>query len=216
MSAKCAGRPYGPADLARDVAVSREILARLHAHAAVLQAWQPRLNLVGRSTLGDLWRRHMLDSAQLFPLLPGDPAALALLDMGAGAGFPGLVLAAMGAGHVHLVESDARKAAFLRAAVRAMGLGGAVSVHQTRLQDLAPWPVDVVTARALAPLDSLLRWSHPFAQPGTLWIFPKGRSVERELTAARACWKMRAVLRPSLSDASGRILLISEVEPHGR
>lgn len=207
---------YGPGELARDVPVSRETLARMEMHAALLRQWQPRINLVGPATLNDLWRRHILDSAQLFRFLPPPAGERTVLDMGSGAGFPGLVLAAMGAGHVHLAESDGRKAVFLRTAAREMGLSARVSVHDRRLESLDLPPADVITARALAPLEKLLAWGLPFARPDTLWLLPKGARVDEELTAARASWKMRLARHASLADRESCVLLISEVEPHGR
>src|SRR5437588_12718613 len=105
-----------PAEFAAATGVSRETLARLDAYAELLRQWSPRINLVAASTLDDLWRRHVLDSAQLFPLLP--PGAHSLIDLGSGAGFPGLVLAILGVPAVELIESDARKCAFLREAAR--------------------------------------------------------------------------------------------------
>lgn len=215
-SAAVPPKPYGPDDLARDVPVSRETLARLQAHAALLRQWQPRINLVGPATLADLWRRHFLDSAQLFQFLPSLADDITLLDMGSGAGFPGLVLAAMGVGHVHLAESDGRKAVFLRAAARAMDISARVSVHDCRLEALDLPPVDVITARALAPLEKLLAWGRPFVGVDTIWLLPKGVHVDEELTAARASWKMQLVQHPSLADREGCVLVIKKVEPHGR
>lgn len=206
---------YGPAELARDLAVSRETLARLEIHATLLRQWQPKINLVGPATLARLWHRHFLDSGQLVRFLPDPATKSVVLDMGAGAGFPGLVLAAMGAGHVHLVEADGRKATFLRTAAREMGLGARVTVHNQRLEALPAFSVDVITARALAALPQLLAWGLKFARLDSLWIFPKGRQVEDELTAARACWKMKFSRQASLADPAGCVLLISEVEANG-
>jgi 16S rRNA (guanine527-N7)-methyltransferase len=145
------GRPFRmtPAEFAAETGVSRETLARLEAYAALLLAWNRRVNLVGRGTEEDLWRRHMLDSAQLHPLIPA--GARTLVDLGSGAGFPGLVLAILGGPHVHLVESDQRKAVFLREAARVTG--AAAMVHAIRIEAAPPLAADIVTARALAPLD---------------------------------------------------------------
>ena len=184
--------------------VSRETLARLETHLALLRRWQRRINLVGPTTLDDPWRRHVLDSAQLLPLLPPGP----FLDVGSGAGFPGLVLAAMGAGPAHLVESDARKAAFLAEAARAAGI--AVRLHRCRIEDLAPFPVATVTARALAPLSRLLDWAAPFfeANPAVVGLFPKGAGVDDELTAAAKDWMMEIERHPSVTDPSATILIV--------
>ena len=187
--------------------VSRETLARLEAHLRLLTLWQSRLNLVGSKTLADPWRRHYLDSAQLEPLLP--VVAHRTVDLGSGAGFPGLVLAAMGVPDVHLVESDTRKVAFLREAARSMDVR--VSIHARRIERLAPLQADVVTARALAPLDSLLRLATPVGGARATYILPKGRQVAAELTVARARWHMKAELVPSLTDPEGRIVVLREV-----
>ncbi len=203
--------PEGPLDaegFARLVPVSRETLARLEAHLALLARWQRRINLVGAASLADPWRRHILDSAQLLRLLPGTD--IRLLDLGSGAGFPGLVLALLGVREVHLVESDRRKAAFLAEAVRITGASG-VTLHRRRIEALAPFPVEAVTARALAPLPRLLELAAPFLGPSTLGLFPKGGNFEAELTEARRHWRMRTQIEPSLSSPEGRILVLREV-----
>ncbi len=196
-----------PAEFAQATGVSRETLARLEAYAALLGRWQARVNLVSGPSFADLWRRHMLDSAQLFPLIP--KKARRLVDLGSGAGFPGLVLAIMGAPGVELVESDGRKCAFLEAVIRETGAGAAV--HNARVEALAPVPADVVTARALAPLPRLLTLAERFIGPGTLCLFPKGARVDEELTAAAKEWTMDLVRIPSSTDPSGTILHIQEV-----
>lgn len=187
--------------------VSRETFERLETYAAILQKWQPAINLVGRDSLGDLWRRHMLDSAQLFPLIPVD--ARVLVDLGSGAGFPGLVLAAMGVPEVHLVESDARKASFLREAARMMGV--APRIHARRIEDMAPMGADVVTARALAPLAHLLDLGERFIVPHSICLFLKGKGVDQELTEAGETWNMTVKRQISASDPSGTILRLEHV-----
>lgn len=187
--------------------VSRETLDRLTAYADLLRKWQRAINLVGRATLPDLWRRHIYDSAQLLPLAPADSGPW--LDLGSGAGFPGLVLAIMGAKDVHLVESDARKAAFLREAARITATD--VTLHTARIEHLAPFSAAVVTARALAPLPRLLDLAAPFLTPSSVALFLKGQDVEIELTEAAKCWSMRAERQPSLTDSSGVVLRLTEV-----
>lgn len=180
-------------------------------HLDLLRRWQPRINLVGRSTLADPWRRHVLDSLQLMPLLP--TAAAPIVDLGSGAGFPGMVLALAGAGEVHLVESDSRKAAFLRQ-VKAE-TGAAATIHAVRAEALAAFPAGVVTARALAPLDRLLGLAEPFIGPRTVCLFLKGNTAEEELTLCGKRWKMRATRVDSLTDPAGTILKLEGICRHG-
>jgi 16S rRNA (guanine527-N7)-methyltransferase len=184
--------------------VSRETLVRLERYAALLRKWQPAINLVGSRTLDDLWRRHMLDSAQLAPLAQG--LGKRWLDIGSGAGFPGLVLAILGVGEVHLVESDARKAAFLGTVIHETTAHAVV--HVARIESLPAEPYDVITARAVAPLAQLLAWGSRFAAENTISLFPKGQDVDVELTEAAKCWKFDAERVPSRSDPRGSILLV--------
>jgi 16S rRNA (guanine527-N7)-methyltransferase len=197
--------------------VSRETLDRLERYAGLLEKWNRSINLVARGSLADLWRRHMLDSAQLWPLLPpaqGRPRRI--LDLGSGAGFPGLVLAIMATSErdaeVHLVEADGKKAAFLREAARIAE--APITLHVQRIESLAPFPVDAVTARACAALPRLLDYAAPFLRhyepgaPAPRGLFLKGRDFDRELTAARENRKMQAELIPSRTDAAARIVQI--------
>lgn len=180
--------------------VSRETTDRLARHLDLLRRWQKRINLVGPATLADPWRRHMLDSAQLAPLVP---AGARLADLGSGAGFPGLVLAVLRGGPVHLIESDARKAAFLGEAVRATA--APAEVHNARAESLG-LKADVVTARACAPLDRLIGLALPLLAPGGVCLFLKGARAGEELEAARARWRMTVRRRPSLSAPEGVVL----------
>lgn len=200
--------PYGPAEFQRDLDVSRETLDRLETYATLLQKWNRAINLVGPRTLPDLWRRHMLDSAQLAAHLPPPPAdrPLRIVDLGSGAGFPGLVLAILGAGEVHLIESDNRKVAFLREAARLTETP--VTIHATRIEAAEPIATDVVTARALAPLPDLLAHAARLLAPGGVGLFLKGRGADRELTLAEKAWKMTAERFRSRSDPGGTILRI--------
>jgi 16S rRNA (guanine527-N7)-methyltransferase len=187
--------------------VSRETLDRLQSYIDLLLRWQDRINLVGPATLADVWRRHIVDSVQLWPQWPAD--ARSLVDLGSGAGLPGLLLAVMGAPIVHLIESDRRKAAFLREAARACG--AAVQVHAQRIQAVPPLNADVITARALAPLDELLPLALPHMHHGTTLLLLKGRGAASELTRAQEHWTMDATSLPSLSDPEGQILIIRDV-----
>jgi 16S rRNA (guanine527-N7)-methyltransferase len=199
---------YGPEAFRRDTGVSCETVTRLRAYARLLEKWNPRINLVGRRTLGDLWRRHLLDSAQLLDLLPPAPAdrPRRLVDLGSGAGFPGLVLAVLGAGEVHLVEADARKAAFLRQA--ALTTDAPVRFHVKRAEALPQLAADVVTARAFAPLSDLLGTAAPLLRPDGIGLFPKGRGVDGELTVARKAWNMTVDRVPSRTDPEATILRV--------
>jgi 16S rRNA (guanine527-N7)-methyltransferase len=199
--------PLGPQGFARVFPVSRETLARLEAYADLLILWSARINLVGRATIADLWRRHILDSAQLYPLIP--EAARSLIDLGSGAGLPGLVLAILGAPGVELIEADSRKFAFLREAARVTGTEA--TIRPCRIQAVAPHPADVVTARACAPLDELLGLAERFIAPHTLCLFLKGERFGQELTEAHKRWTMRASVEPSLSDRRGVILRLQQV-----
>jgi 16S rRNA (guanine527-N7)-methyltransferase len=194
---------YGPEEFRRDTGVSRETLGRLTDYAALLTKWQKAVNLIGPKTVPDLWRRHMLDSAQLLALVD-QPERCLWLDLGSGGGFPGLVVAIMGAGRVHLVEADRKKALFLREAARATDT--AVTVHHCRIEKLDPFIADVVSARACAPLDRLLGYARPFMGEKSLGLFLKGQDVGFELTKATKCWKISAQTVISRSDPSGRIV----------
>lgn len=202
-------------DFRRETGVSRETIERLNLFAGLLQTWNRRINLVSRESLADLWTRHFLDSAQLFPLLPPADGRRVLADFGSGAGFPGLVLSIMGAGEVHLIESDRRKAAFLREAARVTGADA--KVWEERLEDLAAFPVDVITARACASLAQLLRHARRFSpqQAGAklCCLFPKGESVDQELTEISKQERLTVVRHVSCTNPNSTILRINlEVE----
>ncbi len=194
-------------------AVPDETLARLDTYLTMLGTWQARLNLVGPTTLRDPWRRHFLDSAQLYPLLL--ESTRRLVDLGSGAGFPGLVLAILGVPDVHLIESDQRKVAFLRAVAGVTGT--AVTIHATRIEAVPALAADVITARALAPLASLLSYALPLlrSQGGSTGacLFLKGQQVEPELAAASARWSMTVERLASRSDPTGVILRLGALSP---
>lgn len=187
--------------------VSRETLAKLSTYLALLEKWQPRINLVGSATLKDPWRRHFLDSAQLVPLLP--ESTQTLVDLGSGAGFPGLVLAILGVPDVHLIESDQRKIAFLREVAAATGTK--ITAHPARIEAIQPFPADVVTARALAPLASLIGYALPFLGPRGQCLFLKGGGVEREIAENQRLITVDRI--PSRSDPSGVVLRLSGISP---
>ncbi len=191
-------------ELGRELRVSRETLDRFETYGALLKRWQERVNLVGPGTLADMWRTHFLDSGQLWPLAP--KSAKKWVDLGSGAGFPGLVLAILGTPEMHLVERNQKKAAFLREAARVTA--APAIVHSQRIEDLPPFPADVVTARGLTKLDTLLRWSQPFAHAGTVALFPKGQDVDVELTETSKSWIIDIERYESRSDTRGVILCV--------
>ena len=201
----------GPEDFARAFNVSRETIDKLGVYVSLLRQWQPRINLVANATLPDVWYRHVADSAQLVALAPSDPRTW--LDLGSGGGFPGLVVAIMlhGAGtRVTLVESDRRKCAFLAEVARQTGTP--VEIQTARIEQTATQgmlrAVDVVSARALAPLVRLISLSLPFFCDDTVGIFPKGRGAESEIADARAAWAFDVETIPSLTEEAARVVLI--------
>lgn len=210
--------PLSPEAFRKRLNVSRETLERFHAYAALLGKWNRAINLVSPASLTDLWRRHFLDSAQLRRYLPEPPGSgnRVILDVGAGAGFPGLVLALLGCGEVHLVDSDRRKAEFLREAVRVTGAGA--QVHAQRVESLPPLSVQVVTCRAFAPLPRILELTARFLQPeaerpeeariAPIGLFLKGRRADEELTDAAKKWRLRAERFESETDPEASILRI--------
>jgi len=225
-------RPLEYDEFLAETAVSRETGDRLRTYLALLEKWQRSINLVGRQTLQDPWRRHFLDSAQLHPLIlehrnrAGDddvtrsaPSPPVVVDLGSGAGFPGLVLAILGQLRVHLMESDRRKCAFLQEVVRATESDA--TIHPLRIEQVDPPAIlgaalaDCVTARACAPLDRLLGLAQPFLSRNGFCLFLKGRTVTEELTVAQKSWKINHALLDSASDAEGKILKITELRRNG-
>ena len=191
-----------------------DTMARLDAYVALLERWQARVNLIGPATVGDIWGRHIADSLQLIALAPAD--ARVWLDLGSGAGLPGLVLAIALAGRpgfaMHLVEANARKCAFLAIAGAAAGVP--VTVHRARIEALGreaghPRP-EIICARALAPLSELLPLARPFMWKRTVLLLHKGQDVERELTEATISRKLTIERRASVVDPAATILRIRE------
>jgi 16S rRNA (guanine527-N7)-methyltransferase len=199
--------PLGPTGFARVSGVSRETLDKLTAYVELLSQWNRRINLVSANTMGDVWRRHILDCAQLAKYLPRQTRVV--VDLGAGAGLPGLILAAMGVPEMHLVESDLRKSAFLREAARIMDVP--VALHPERIEKVAAFLADAVVARACAPLHQLIDYSKKFLSPESVCLFLKGESAGEELAAAQAAWRLTSETIPSLSDPSGVILKLSAI-----
>jgi len=222
---RAAAAPAAPFDLSADRAgalaltpVSRETLSRLDRFVELLLTWQQRINLIAASTVAHVWTRHIADSLHLLSL---EPQARIWVDLGSGGGFPGLVIACALAetpgAEVHLVEANAKKAAFLREAARVTG--APVLVHGGRIEDFLksrPKVVDVVTARALAPLSELLACAYPLLKRGARGLFPKGQDVDAELTEAAKYWKIQLSLALSRTDPKARIVVVRGLEPKSR
>ncbi|WP_425410501.1 16S rRNA (guanine(527)-N(7))-methyltransferase RsmG [Hyphococcus sp.] len=199
-----------PEDFLAETDVPRETLNRLNVMDRVLMEWSERHNLIARSTIKDRWRRHFLDSAQVAPLLP--PGAKRLADLGSGAGFPGLVLAAMLPDlKVTLIESTGKKAAFLTDAGEAMGLDN-LEVIPARIESVGlTAPPDIITARALARLDKLLGYGFGLQGENTKYFLLKGQDVEVELTEAAKSWTMDIIRHQSVTSPEATILEIGNL-----
>ena len=195
---------FSRADFQAGVGATELQMYDLDAFLALLTQWTEKMNLVGPSALAECWGRHAFDSAQLLTFAPD---ALSWADLGAGAGFPGIILAVMLKGrpgaHVYLVESTTKRCTFLAAVVQALALPA--SVCNERAESLS-LKVDVVTARALAPMEKLLRYAWPYLKAGAEGLFLKGQDVEVELRAASRYWKLDVRLAQSLSHPSGRVV----------
>jgi len=188
--------------------IDADTMDRFEIYLALLSKWQRAINLVGKNTLANAWRRHILDSAQLLPHIEKD---LKIADLGSGAGLPGLVIAIATGANVQLVESDQRKATFMREVARETGTD--VDVHVARIEDLPSLDADIVTARALAPLPKLLPWVHRHLKKGGKSVLMKGAGVDQELTESTKEWTMNVVRKLSISDASGTILIVNDLLP---
>ncbi len=201
-----------PETFAADYGVSRETLDRLARLADLLGKWGQRINLVAPSTLPEVWSRHIADSAQLYDLAP---PARSWLDLGSGAGFPGLVIAAIAAErsgpHVTLVEADGRKSAFLATAAREMGLQ--ITLRTQRIEALDIPPPDVLSARALAPLADLCAHAARLGGPDTTALFPKGARADLELTDAATRWHYHVTKIASRTDGTATILRLTDIKP---
>jgi len=189
---------------------SADQVDKLKTYLSLLEKWQAKINLVSNTTLADAWHRHILDSAQLAPFVTTGGERPVVADLGSGAGFPGMVLAILGVGDVHLVESDTRKAAFLNEVRRATGAD--VTVHAVRIENYEGPMADIIVSRALAPLDKLLGYARDVARPGARAVFLKGRQWQDELTGARAAWHIELEKYPSVADPDGVILDIHEFD----
>ena len=200
---------FGPEEFATAAGVSRETLERLKKHAALLADWNSRHNLISRASMDDLWRRHFWDSAQVAPMI--STTARTLVDLGSGAGFPGLVLAELRPElRITLIESTAKKCRFLKAVADELGLKP--DIRQQRIEDVAVQRFDVITARACAPLADLLAYAQRFWGPNTRAFLHKGQNLAAELTQAGKSWRIDSEQHSSRSDPSGIILEIRELQ----
>jgi len=193
--------------------VPRETFEKLQQFIAFLTAENAHQNLVSSASLSDVWSRHILDSAQLIRFAPD---AETWLDLGSGAGFPGLAIALLHRSKVTLVESRRKRADFLERAVELLDLADRAHIVCARLQNLETSRFDAITARAFAPLDRLLPLAERFAAPETRWILPKGRNAKSELDAVRSSWQGEFRLEPSLTDAHAQIIVAQQVRRRGK
>lgn len=192
--------------------VSRETIDRLEHYEALVHKWNPKINLVANSTLPELWSRHFLDSAQLLPLAPTSGL---WLDLGSGGGFPALVVAAMTKETLPelsftLVESDTRKAVFLRTVIRELALNA--TVLSDRIEKISPQNVEVVSARALGSLRKLIEYAEIHLKQGGTALFPKGGSHQMELKQALQCWSFDVQTIPSITDLSAAVFAIKDIQ----
>jgi 16S rRNA (guanine527-N7)-methyltransferase len=192
--------------------VSRETLDRLEAFAAAVIAENAHQNLVSATTIPEIWDRHILDSAQLIGMLGNVQLTHPWLDLGTGAGFPGVVVATLLDHPIILVESRRKRFEFLSAQCDALGLSH-VRVHGGQLETLNSQTVSVISARAFAPLGKLITLAHRFAHEKTLWLLPKGRSAREELESVRTSWQGVFHVEPSLTDPEAAIIVASDVSP---
>lgn len=201
-----------PSEFAARVDVSRETLARLEIYAELLRKWNPAINLVSRATIDELWTRHILDSVQLFDVVP--EGAKSWADLGTGGGFPGVVIAIMAAEQPDLsvtcIESDTRKATFLRTVLRETGVRG--TILASRIEAVDPLGGDVVSARALAPLSKLLGYATHHLKPGGVALFAKGAEHEKEIEEALESWSFRVDKIASRTNPESVILRVREIE----
>ena len=187
--------------------VPRETQEKLDCYVQLLIKWQARINLISSKTLPEIWHRHILDSAQLVSYLPKTPSVI--LDMGSGAGLPGVILAILTHHQLHLVESDSRKIAFMRTALRETGTSAIL--HEQRMETVPALRPDIITARALAPLSQLITLASGQHHEKIEYLFLKGREAKQELTALPACPKMEAECLPSMTDSQASIIRLKPI-----
>lgn len=190
--------------------VSRETLDKLMIYSELLIKWQRSINLVSDSSLTDMWRRHFYDSAQLMDYIEKRERPLRILDLGSGAGFPGLVLSIMGAGEVHLVEGVGKKCSFMKQIIQQTSIDAIV--YNERIEDMDAFQVDLITSRACADLEKLLDLTAKFIGPGTECLFLKGEKAEQEIKRAGKTRQFKVKKYTSKSEESGIILKLSQIK----
>jgi len=193
--------------------VSRETLEKLSVYADMLEKWQKSINLVSPTTIKDMWFRHFYDSAQLAQYYQSDQSKTEkpiILDIGSGAGFPGLVLSMMGVGHVHLVETVQKKAMFMKQVIRETDIDA--TVHAVRIENLDAFHVDFISSRALASLDKLFTLTQHFHHDGLVCIFPKGQTADEEIKEAEKKWSFEAEKFTSITEESATILRLRSIK----
>ena len=200
--------------LADQFSVPRETLDRLSAFVDILRRESEHQNLIARGTFANIWSRHILDSAQLLRFVP--PDARTWLDLGTGAGFPGLIIAALHPVQVTMVESRRLRVDFLLRAAEVLALPASTCILCSRIEKLDLPPQNVISARAFAPLERLFELAQRFAAPGTRWVLPKGRNAQSELDAAESSWQGVFHVEQSLTDAEARIIVADRVQRKGR
>jgi 16S rRNA (guanine527-N7)-methyltransferase len=193
--------------------VPHETLERIESFVEFLRSENKRQNLVSRGTLDTIWERHVLDSTQLARFAPD---AGTWIDLGTGAGFPGLIMATVLPGNFTLVEARKLRVDFLLRGAELLGVADRVEVLLAKAEAVSPRAYNVISARAFAPLDKLLRLALPFSNDETIWVLPKGRNAKSELDAARASWQGEFRIEPSLTDADAGIIVARGVKPKGK
>jgi 16S rRNA (guanine527-N7)-methyltransferase len=193
--------------------VSRETLDKLIEYSILLTKWQKAKNLVSSTTLDDMWLRHFYDSAQIYQHLAKSLENMpkTLLDIGSGAGFPGLVLGAMGVNKVHMVESNGKKCSFMSQVARMMQVDA--TIHNERIEKITPFDVDIITSRACAKISQLLDWSEPFLKKPMieLWLL-KGQTAEEELTEAQTYWTMKTSSFESKTEKGAKVIRLWDIK----
>lgn len=190
--------------------VPRETMERFICYSEILLKWQKSINLVSNASLADMWRRHFYDSAQLMEHIGADKGRLTILDLGSGAGFPGLVLSILGAGQVHLVEAVGKKCSFMKQIIQKTAIDAIV--HNVRIEDMDVFPVDLITSRACADLEKLINLTSTFRAEQTDCLFLKGEKAEEEIARAARSWNFKAEKFTSKSEEGGIILKLSQIK----